>query len=296
MTDPPAASVTPHTAEPRPCARYFGSDGTLCSTHNGRFLAPSETRCDRAAAPHPEPSPSADATLLDAEREAADQTLTYVRGEHDGWPVPVLVSKTVDDTDPLRAIRERYARLDYESTRRPLDTASPEDRALWGARQDVLMLLAALQARPEPSPSADAAWSASDVAYIANCIPWEREDLRVRVRAALQARPAADTKRGPCAHGNPCRESLCVEYGRSDAPARPAADDLGAALDVERVKQAVTNIAVRHGVTKDPPPPNWSLMHFYGYSTTPEKMDAEIAAEYARLSKPVAPEPRGSGS
>ena len=54
-------------------------------------------------------------------------------------------------------------------------------------------------------------------------------------------------------------------------------------LDVGRVKQAITNIAVRHGVVKDPPPPTWSLMHTYGYTTAPATMDAEIAAEYRAL-------------
>ena len=30
-----------------------------------------------------------------------------------------------------------------------------------------------------------------------------------------------EIKRGPCVHGNPCRESMCVEYGRSEAAAGP---------------------------------------------------------------------------
>jgi hypothetical protein len=54
-------------------------------------------------------------------------------------------------------------------------------------------------------------------------------------------------------------------------------------IDIGRMKQAVTNIAVRHGVVKDPPAPDWSLMHLYGYSAAPADMDAEIAAEYDRL-------------
>ncbi len=32
-----------------PCSRYFGSDGTLCATHNGRFTADAMNRCNRAA-------------------------------------------------------------------------------------------------------------------------------------------------------------------------------------------------------------------------------------------------------
>lgn len=33
----------------RPCYRYFGSDGTLCAQHHGRFASAQENRCDRAA-------------------------------------------------------------------------------------------------------------------------------------------------------------------------------------------------------------------------------------------------------
>ena len=32
------------------CARYFGSDGTLCSTHNGRFASPTSNRCNSGSA------------------------------------------------------------------------------------------------------------------------------------------------------------------------------------------------------------------------------------------------------
>jgi len=35
-----------------------------------------------------------------------------------------------------------------------------------------------------------------------------------------------DYKRGPCVHGNPCRESMCVEYGRSEAAAGPRDEGL----------------------------------------------------------------------
>jgi hypothetical protein len=53
-------------------------------------------------------------------------------------------------------------------------------------------------------------------------------------------------------------------------------------LDVGRVVQAVVNIAKRHCVGKEPaePPP---LMLLFGYSRATPDMDAEIAAEYARL-------------
>ena len=53
-------------------------------------------------------------------------------------------------------------------------------------------------------------------------------------------------------------------------------------LDVGRVKQAVVNVAKQHGIVADPPIPP-SVASIFGYSTTPAKMDAEIAAEYARL-------------
>jgi hypothetical protein len=45
----------------RPCARYALSDGTLCSTHNGRFASPSENRCDRRAEQVERPEPLTDA-------------------------------------------------------------------------------------------------------------------------------------------------------------------------------------------------------------------------------------------
>ncbi len=43
LVDAIRAATTP---EPTPCARYWGSDGTLCSTHNGRFPAPDVMKCD----------------------------------------------------------------------------------------------------------------------------------------------------------------------------------------------------------------------------------------------------------
>jgi hypothetical protein len=53
-------------------------------------------------------------------------------------------------------------------------------------------------------------------------------------------------------------------------------------LDVRRVSQAITNIAKRHGLVKDPPPAG-PLMPIWGYTRATPDMDAEIAAEYARL-------------
>jgi len=44
---------------------------------------------------------------------------------------------------------------------------------------------------------------------------------RIKVKFAEAAAGPRDYKRGPCVHGNPCRESMCVEYGRSDAAAGP---------------------------------------------------------------------------
>lgn len=56
------------TPEPRPCAMYFGSDGTLCSTHQGRFPAVGANvamRCDRRVAARPSPAepPAGDLTI-----------------------------------------------------------------------------------------------------------------------------------------------------------------------------------------------------------------------------------------
>jgi len=46
-------------------------------------------------------------------------------------------------------------------------------------------------------------------------------------------------KRAPCVHGNPCRESMCVEYGRSEAAAGPRDEELREALH-EGVELALT--------------------------------------------------------
>ncbi len=54
------------------------------------------------------------------------------------------------------------------------------------------------------------------------------------------------------------------------------------ALDVRRVTQAITNIAVRHHIVKDSTP-SQSLLSIYGYQRTIPDMDAEIAREYAAL-------------
>lgn len=65
------------------------------------------------------------------------------------------------------------------------------------------------------------------------------EQDRARIRdAILAAAGPRDYKRGPCVHGNPCRESMCVEYGRSDAAAGPRAEG----LDVERLARAMQNV------------------------------------------------------
>jgi hypothetical protein len=66
------------------------------------------------------------------------------------------------------------------------------------------------------------------------------------------------------------------------APSTPPTEPAG--LDVERVKRAIANIAARHGLTRDPAVP-LALARIYGYSTATAEMDAEIAAEYARLSE-----------
>ena len=59
--------------------------------------------------------------------------------------------------------------------------------------------------------------------------------------------------------------------------------DMSERLDVRLVVEAITNIAVRHGVAKDPPVLAPTLMSIYGYSRTTPDMDAEIADEYERL-------------
>jgi hypothetical protein len=39
--------ATPPAAE-QVCARYYGSDGSVCATHTGHFIAATDARCDRA--------------------------------------------------------------------------------------------------------------------------------------------------------------------------------------------------------------------------------------------------------
>lgn len=58
--------------------------------------------------------------------------------------------------------------------------------------------------------------------------------------------------------------------------------DARAPLDVPRVALAVRNVAARHGIKADPAIP-FSVARIWGYSAAPLTMDAEIAAEYARL-------------
>jgi len=96
------------------------------------------------------------------------------------------------------------------------------------------------------------------------------EEARARgVKMSDIIREALERRNGPWTSAT--IPAVSIQY-----PAEPT-------LDVERVKQAVTNVARRHRVAKDPPPADWNLMKFYGYTTTPAAMDAEIAAEYARL-------------
>lgn len=150
-------------------------------------------------------------------------------------------------------------------------------------------------------PPLDPETLAHDKAYMAGLI-------RGREKASLGGGPAQSGATGPTTPDTSpdgSQSSAEVTFGGAAEPPAPfydlalgtRADQEGGAavaesLDVERVKQAVTNIAKRHDVIKDPPPPNWSLMHLYGYSTTPAKMDAEIATEYARLSAlPEKPNP-----
>lgn len=79
-----------------------------------------------------------------------------------------------------------------------------------------------------------------------------------------------------------------VLYDRAQARLLAAITPADGALDVERVKRAVVNIAVRHGLAKDPPIP-LSVARIWGYSKAPIEMDAEIVAEYVRLSRADAP-------
>jgi hypothetical protein len=80
-------------------------------------------------------------------------------------------------------------------------------------------------------------------------------------------------------------DELLTEAIRSRAEIARLRD---APLDVRRVVKAIENVATRHGLKKEPPAP---LARIYGYSTTPDDMDEQIAAEYARLAPHEASEP-----
>lgn len=79
-------------------------------------------------------------------------------------------------------------------------------------------------------------------------------------------------------------EAWCRRYLEHPAIQKYLAthDAEAARLDVGRVKQAVENVARRHGLQADPPIP-YSVARIFGYSAAPAVMDAEIADEYARL-------------
>jgi hypothetical protein len=65
------------------CARYFGSDGTLCSTHHAPFDSPSESRCSAARLSHDRGA--------DALREAVDALVRdLVSVENRPLAVPIV--------------------------------------------------------------------------------------------------------------------------------------------------------------------------------------------------------------
>jgi hypothetical protein len=59
----------------------------------------------------------------------------------------------------------------------------------------------------------------------------------------------------------------------------------GGGLDVRRVKQAVVNVAARHGAKSNQPMTveQMAVGKMFGYSAATPDMDAEIAIEYDRL-------------
>jgi hypothetical protein len=77
------------TAALRPCARYFGSDGTLCATHNGRFASPTTGRCDRSVIEVALATPSAAPDPLDIVEALESVNLAQIvheaLGYGEGW-------------------------------------------------------------------------------------------------------------------------------------------------------------------------------------------------------------------
>lgn len=97
----------------RPCARYWGSDETLCSTHHGRFASPSENRCSEAEAAHREP----DGRLIDTRPKIGDlvETIELEIGMHN----PVGAMYECDCGDQIKGETFNHhvaAALDYRLT------------------------------------------------------------------------------------------------------------------------------------------------------------------------------------
>jgi hypothetical protein len=128
--------VTADTPDPRPaydptkvCARYFGSDKTLCSTHNGRFLSDTSMRCERADRPVSPPSELTAATAPVIDDYLPDATLDMRRG----WEAAIRAT-----LDAARAAPQTDANLE-----------GYWERAYW---EIVPKLQAALDAAPQADP------------------------------------------------------------------------------------------------------------------------------------------------
>lgn len=142
--------MKPDTASLRaaPCARYWGSDGTLCATHNGRFLSPTETRCDRKNAATPEPAseglPSPEAEVSERADPLVEARDAMRRAVAEVEALPSGIDPDDDDhpyisrTDTLTILRD--CRDAFEVLASP-DTGVAEGAGLdaaWAAAEAVL--------------------------------------------------------------------------------------------------------------------------------------------------------------
>lgn len=111
--------------------------------------------------------------------------------------------------------------------------------------------------------------------------PWRPGQVLGQVLTLVDAAPRAATE------ADEERCPRCLFRWRYHGPNHEEAAPRAATeppLDVRRVVQAITNVAARRGVVKDPPlAREQALASIFGYSTTIPNMDAQIAAEYALL-------------
>jgi hypothetical protein len=170
--------MTETPRDPLPCGRYFGSDGTLCSTHGGRFTQGWQ------GPPHCDGAPMAitsDSFLRDALATPAPIADTYPDPNDDGvhpthlGPLPDPIPAQTADEDAVKRIRAEWAPIDEafgvpETKRQELaeqeaaairrapspDALDEHDAEVWNAALDAAMETVKRVASLSPAARADA--------------------------------------------------------------------------------------------------------------------------------------------